>query len=122
MWTIKESVLINAITAANNYLPDEFVCLLGGDKKKQLIEEIVFVPSETGPDAAHIDLLSIPFDSSILGSLHSHPYSYAEASNEDKRFFQRYALNIILGHPYALENISFFDKNGRKIEVLITKA
>ena len=121
MWTIKESVLINAITAANNYLPAEFVCLLGGDKKNKIITEIVFVPSQTSEDAATINTYSIPFDDSILGSLHSHPFSSNGPSSEDKRFFAKYSLNIILGYPFNKEKARFFDEHGKKTQILITE-
>ncbi|MFA6064758.1 MAG: Mov34/MPN/PAD-1 family protein [archaeon] len=121
MWKIKKSVLLNAILAANNYLPEEFVCLLGGNKKSQEITEIVFVPSETSEDAASINTLSIPFDETILGSLHSHPYSSGQASTADKTFFSKYPINAILGHPYTLENVIFFDEKGKAVQVLIVE-
>jgi len=119
MWKIKKSLLLNAIIAANNFLPTEFVCLLGGEKKTQEITEIIFVPSETSEDAASINVLSIPLDESILGSLHSHPYSAGTPSEEDKIFFSKYSLNIILGYPYLIENALFFDEKGRRIPVLV---
>jgi len=119
MWKIKQSVLLNAILAANNFLPEEFVCLLGGDKKKNEVSEIVFVPSETSEDSASINTLSIPFDETIVGSLHSHPFTSGTASEEDKRFFGKYSLNIILGHPYTIENAQFFDEKGNRTQILI---
>ena len=117
MWKIKKAVLLSAVEASWNFLPDEFMCFLSGDKKTQTINEIVFLPSSSSADAVSINDWIIPFDESILGSFHSHPNGIPFPSSADKRFFARFSLNAILGSPFAVENIRFFDYHGKRIEV-----
>ena len=119
MWKIKKSVLINACSASSNYLPQEFMCFLGGNKKAELIEEIVFLPTRNSEDSASINEYSIPFDDTIVGTLHSHPSSSNNPSEADKRFFRRYSINIILKEPYFPENSAFYNEKGQRISVEI---
>ncbi|MFA6268789.1 MAG: Mov34/MPN/PAD-1 family protein [archaeon] len=117
MWSIKKSVLLNALKSAENYYPDEFMCFLGGQKKENIIDEIVFLPTSTTIDSATINETIIPFDESILGSLHSHPNGYATPSLADKKFFTKYNLNLIFGYPFTLTNINFFNAKSEKIKI-----
>lgn len=119
MWKIKKSVLINAISAANNFLPDEFMCFLGGERKNELVYEIVFLPTENNEHSASINEYTIPFDDSIIGTLHSHPGSSSNPSTADKKFFRKYLINAILGYPFDINNISFYNEKGEKIPITI---
>ena len=119
MRKIKKSLLLDAISAAQNYLPKEFICFLGGEEKTKTVTEIVFIPARTSGDAASIEGLAMPFDEGIVGSLHSHPFSGSMPSRQDKRFFSKYRLNIIFGHPYAIENTGFYDQKGEKTRVIL---
>jgi len=119
MWRIKENLLLDAIHSAERYMPTEFICFLGGDKEKMIVEEIVFLPSNTSEDSASINEYSLPIDDTIIGSLHSHPYSTNHPSRQDKKFFLKYPLNLIIGYPYTIENIGFYNQRGEKTKVLI---
>jgi proteasome lid subunit RPN8/RPN11 len=119
MWQIKKDLLLDAIHSAERYLPAEFICFLGGNRKKEVVEEIVFLPSNTSEDSASIDEYSLPIDDTILGSLHSHPFGINSASAQDKKFFSKYPLNIVLGYPYSIENIGFFGAKGERIQVVL---
>ncbi len=119
MWRIKKDLLLDAIHSAKRYMPAEFICFLGGDRKKERVEEIVFLPSNTSETSASIDEYSVPIDETLIGSLHSHPYSTNRPSSQDKKFFLKYPLNLILGFPYTIENIGFYDQRGEKIGVLL---
>jgi len=119
MWAIKKSVLLNACSAATNFTPDEFMCFLGGDKKTKTINEIVFVPTENSEHSASVNELNIPFDDTILGSLHSHPFSSNKPSKEDKKFFRKYFINAILGYPYTMETIGFYNEKGEEIKIIL---
>ncbi|MFA5931217.1 MAG: Mov34/MPN/PAD-1 family protein [archaeon] len=117
MWKIKKSVLINAISASNNFMPDEFMCFLGGNKKEELIHEIVFLPTHNNETSASINEYTIPFDDSIVGTLHSHPNGSSSPSTTDKKFFRKYSLNAILGYPFFIENISFYNEKGENTQI-----
>ncbi|MFA5763767.1 MAG: hypothetical protein WC915_03055 [archaeon] len=118
MWKIKKTLLEDAFEAANNFLPKEFMCFLGGDEKTQIIDEIVILPTYNGETFSSININTMPFDKTIVGSLHSHPNGFAGASNADKKFFKRFKLNLILGVGIRKE-IRFFDENSTDITVEI---
>jgi proteasome lid subunit RPN8/RPN11 len=119
MWRIKKDFLLDAIASAQKYLPTEFLCFLGGETNTKRVTEIVFLPSTTSKNAASISEYAIPFDDTIIGTLHSHPHGSSSPSNQDKKFFRKYQLNCILGYPYVIENLGFFDERGEKVEVII---
>ncbi len=117
MWKIKKNVIDAAFEASNNYLPDEFMCFLGGDKKSQIINEIVLLPTYNGKTFSSINLGTIPIDETIVGSLHSHPNGCSKFSDADKNFFKRFEINIILGVGKNNE-ITFYDNKSNKINVI----
>ena len=119
MWKVKRTLLEDAGQAARNFYPKEFMCFLGGDKKKEIIEEIVFLPTENSQNSASVNEQSIPFDETIIGSLHSHPSGNNLPSRQDKKFFLKYQINAIMSYPYTPEGVAFYDKNGEKITVLL---
>jgi len=97
MWKIKQTLIEDAFEAANNFLPKEFMCFLGGDSKTQNIEEIVILPTYNGETFSSVNMNTMPLDQTIIGSLHSHPNGFAMPSNADKHFFKRFKINLILG-------------------------
>jgi len=117
MWQIKKNLIEDACKAAQNYYPDEFMCFLGGNGKMEVVEEIVLLPNTSGQDFATINESVIPLDESIVGSLHSHPDSSGRPSSEDKRFFRRHKINIIIGYPFVIEKAKFYDSKSEPIIV-----
>ena len=120
MWKIKKTLIEDACMAAQNSLPNEFMCFLGGNKKNQTIIEVIFFPTQTSEDSASVNELNIPFDETIVGSLHSHPFSTARPSQQDKKFFTKYEINLILGYPFKVENTASYNKKGEKINTELT--
>jgi proteasome lid subunit RPN8/RPN11 len=121
MWKIKESVIEDLLTGANATYPNEFATLLGGNKKLEIIEEFVVPQTITGINFASVNLLAVPFDETIVGSVHSHPNGMPFPSSADKRFFARYFLNAIIGWPFKKENIKFYDSNAKETRVDIVE-
>ena len=117
MWKIKKELIIELLNAAKKSYPNEFICFLGGSVKKEEITEFVFLPNESDTHSASVNALSIPFDDTIIGSLHSHPNSTSIPSNADKKLFTKYHVNLILGYPFLIENIGAYDKNSANINV-----
>ena len=97
IWKIKRNLIEDAFETASITFPKEFMCLLSGDIKTMVINEIVVGATYTSQNSASIDLNTIPFDETIVGSIHSHPNNYCYPSKADKRFFLRYKINIIIG-------------------------
>jgi proteasome lid subunit RPN8/RPN11 len=115
MWKIKKDLINELLNAAQNNYPNEFICFLGGTLKNYTITEFIFFPSETDKHSASVNLLSIPIDDTIIGSLHSHPNSNNHPSNADKKLFNKYQINLILGYPFIIENIGAYDNKSNKI-------
>jgi len=116
MWKIKKSLLEDLMQSARNYYPDEFMCFLSGNRKKEVIEEFVFLPSTNGKNFASISVNSIPIDDTIIGSVHSHPSGSVRPSNQDKRLFSKYPVNIIIGTGQR-EVIAVYDNKGEPLKV-----
>ncbi len=119
MWTIKKILLEEICISAKRYYPKEFLCFLGGSKKEKKADEIVLLPNTSGNDYASIFDTAIPIDDTIVGSVHSHPNSYALPSTADKKFFQRYEINAIIDGSYAPQKVRFFDNKGNEVKVVI---
>ncbi|MBT4870795.1 MAG: hypothetical protein HON47_04425 [Candidatus Diapherotrites archaeon] len=117
MWKLKQTLLEDLFEASNKYYPDEFMCFLSGNKKTKTIEEIVFLPNNSGNNFASIWEGVIPLDDTILGSVHSHPTGRASPSSADKHFFLKYELNLIIS--LSENKIGFFDNTGKQIDVEI---
>lgn len=116
MLRIRKSLLQDACTAAEKTLPNEFLCLLGNSGIRGEVNEIIFLPTYTTEISASLNELELPFDDTIIGSLHSHPFSTSRPSLQDKKFFKKYDINIVLGHPFTINNAGFYDKKGNPIK------
>ncbi len=117
MWKIKKNLLNEMLNASNNNYPNEFICFLGGKSKLEEITEFVFLPSETDENSASINQQAMPYDETIIGSLHSHPNSTNTPSLADKKLFVKYPINFILGYPFLIENTGVYDKKSNKIKI-----
>ena len=119
---VKKAVIANIISAAKSVYPNEFIALLGGDREKRVVDEIVVLPAVFG--AVHSIIYSdlAPFDRRIVGSVHSHPSEYAVPSDADLQAFARFGqINIIIAFPYTLDSMNFFDSRGKKISVEVVE-
>lgn len=121
MWQVKREVLLMAIEAANNCYPDEFFALIGGYRKKKIVDEMVVVPAVYGENYSLVKTWLVPIDRKIVGTLHSHPSPNNRPSPADVRTFAHFGdINLILGHPYRLESVAAYDALGKteKIELV----
>ncbi|MFH1587807.1 MAG: Mov34/MPN/PAD-1 family protein [Candidatus Diapherotrites archaeon] len=117
MFRIKKAVIESVLIASMNCFPNEFFALLGGEKEKELIDELVIVPAVQGNSFVSIREDLIPFDSRLMGSVHSHPSRNAFPSKADLRSFSRRGLiHLIVSSPYDLNSINAYDFNGKRIE------
>jgi proteasome lid subunit RPN8/RPN11 len=114
MWHVKNSVIEDLIESSKKVYPKEFLCFLGGDRESEEITEIVFLPTISGETSASINVLSMPFDDTIIGSFHSHPHGSAFPSTADKKFFHKYPINIILSLGFKT-TVCAFNNDGNEI-------
>jgi proteasome lid subunit RPN8/RPN11 len=115
MWKIKKTLLEDLMESSKKYYPDEFMCFLAGNAKTSTVTEVVLLPNTSGNNFASIQESVIPIDNDIIGSVHSHPTGLAQPSNADKKFFNRYELNLIIS--IKNNHINFFDSKGNLLSV-----
>ncbi|MDD3083961.1 MAG: Mov34/MPN/PAD-1 family protein [Candidatus ainarchaeum sp.] len=119
MWKIKKNLINDIIQSSKNYLPEEFLCFLSGNEEKKEINEIVLIPTQNGNDYSSINIYNMPIDKTIIGSLHSHPNGLPIASKADKKFFERFKINIIIGITQVETKINAYDNKSNKINIKI---
>ena len=120
MFKIKEAVIESILLATKASFPNEFFALLGGEKEQKIIDELVIVPVIQGDKFVLIKEHLIPFDSRIIGSIHSHPSKNARPSKADlKQFSRKGLIHLIVGFPYDLNSIKCYDFNGIETSLFI---
>ncbi len=115
---IKKEVLLLALEIAKENYPNEFVALLSG--KKDIIEEIVFLPFDSSEYSALIHMDMLPLGYKIYGTIHSHPSSNCAPSEKDLEMFERCGIiHIIVCYPFKEGCWEFYDRFGNRIHVEI---
>ncbi len=113
---IKKDLLVAILEAAKSAHPDEFVALLTG--KKDVIEELVFLPFISGGTSALIHLDMLPIGMRVIGTVHNHPSPSCEPSEEDFALFTRFgSYHIIVCYPYTLKCWKCYDRRGEAVEL-----
>ena len=117
MWKIKKETIESICIASRNNYPNEFLSFLGGNKEKKVINELVVLPAIYGKSFATVDLLAMPFDKGIIGTIHSHPSPNNYPSLADSKMFSaRGEIHLIAGYPFNPENIRAFNRKTEEIE------
>ncbi len=121
-WKIKSATIDAILHAARHTHPNEFIALLGGNKKEQIIEELVILPAIFGREHALLHTGLLPPNSKTVGSVHSHPGYSNEPSEEDLDTFQDLGtIHLIVCEPYSISTIAAYDTNGQKTRFEITE-
>ena len=120
MVSIKKGTLEAFLLAAKNTFPDEFLALLSSKGKNNVIDEYVLLPAIYGKTFSSIRLDLAPYDSSIMGSVHSHPIGRAMPSRADLRAFRAMGeTHLIIASPFNLDSFKAFNKEGKEIKIKI---
>ncbi len=113
---ITKELLITILEAAKSAYPDEFVALLTG--KKDVMDELVFLPFVSGATTAVIRLDMLPIGMKVYGTVHSHPSPSCKPSEEDMALFTRFGkYHIIVCYPYCEDCWKCYDRTGKEIEL-----
>jgi proteasome lid subunit RPN8/RPN11 len=101
--------------------PNEGILILKGKSKNGEIDVrgLVIPPfSESGPTFAGFPHSFLPFDTSYVGIVHSHPSGSAEPSVTDLHNFFG-LVSMIVKSPYDDDSIFAWDRNGNPIPISI---
>lgn len=118
---LKRQAADGIITFAKTWHPNEAILILQGKsdrKSRQIIVDSLVVPPFTsnGPFFSGFSMYDLPFDSSYIGTAHSHPGPSNRPSLEDLNHFFG-LVSVIIHHPYEYETIGAFDRNGNSMEI-----
>ncbi len=113
---IRRDVIRFALEIAKESYPDEFVALLTG--KKNVIEELVFLPFRAGRFSAVIHMEMLPLGYRVYGTVHSHPTPNCTPSPQDIQMFMKYgSVHIIVCYPFTEDSWVCYDKGGNPISI-----
>jgi proteasome lid subunit RPN8/RPN11 len=98
--------------------------LLRGERKKDLIgiSELVVPPLATyGQHFAAIPIHRLPFDLSIMGTVHSHPSGNVTPSHPDLNHFFGVVLMIVAFPFMNADNVAVYNRDGERQTLQITE-
>lgn len=70
---MEKKLFLEILNTAKQLYPKEFLCFLGGNKQKEEINEFIFIPNKANENSVYFLEQAIPFDETIIGTIHSHP-------------------------------------------------
>ena len=121
---IRKELLMSLIEASKSTHPHEFVALLTGRKvgKKNIIEEFIMLPYESGETMAVIQTHALPIGIRIMGTVHSHPSPNPTPSEEDLNMFASYGrVHIIIHYPYCETCWKAYNVRGEEIRLEVVE-
>ncbi|MBU7016885.1 MAG: Mov34/MPN/PAD-1 family protein [Theionarchaea archaeon] len=103
------------LQACRSTHPDEFAGFLR--EAKGIITEVLLAPGTIfGREGSIINRWMLPLDSSICGTVHSHPSPNNTPSLSDLRFFSTFGkYHAIVGFPYSELSIQFYNRKGNNL-------
>lgn len=101
-------------------MPDEFAGLLR--ERDGVVGEVVLPPDEESNESqVFYGEESLPIDTSVVGTVHSHPNGVLEPSSTDLKLFSSGRLHIIVGSPFGPDDWKAYDREGNEAEVEIVE-
>lgn len=116
---LDREVLDEIMQIAQNSYPQEFVAMLQGKIKENVlhIDGLLFLPGETSDQGAVMNLFMMPLIDEGIGSVHSHPGYDANPSGADLHFFSKNGLfHMIIAQPYTEESIIAYNSFGESVD------
>lgn len=120
---IDKRVIEEIIKIARNADPKEYVALLSGKIKGEILKitGLIFLPFEASENSAVMQVFMMPLTTDAVGSIHSHPGPSNRPSNADKIFFGKNGyFHIIICRPYNESTIAGYDAFGEPIPFTVT--
>ncbi|MEK6941419.1 MAG: Mov34/MPN/PAD-1 family protein [archaeon] len=114
MYSIRLEAMQAIIEAAKNTFPNEFIGMLGGNKKEKIIDELIVVSATFGESHSSIYSHLVPFDPKIMGTIHSHPNESSRPSNTDLNTFAKLGeVHIIIANPFDFSSTKCYSAKGK---------
>ena len=125
--TISQSVVADLCEMAQSAHPKEMLAFIASTKgvRKGVvhIDELQLQAYDASENSAHAFFGNIPMTTSIIGTVHSHPGGSKRPSEADQHLFNKFGyVHAIIGEPYRLQDIRFYNKNGTPIIVRVSNA
>jgi proteasome lid subunit RPN8/RPN11 len=105
--------------------PNEAILILRGKVTRELvtIDGLVVPPfASSGPYYSGFSDFYLPYDSSYVGSAHSHPSRSNRPSLEDLNRGFYGSVSIIIAHPYEDSTMAAYDRAGNKLEIKVLES
>lgn len=114
---IRRGVLEMICEAARQSHPHEWGASLRAEDG--VVTEVVLVPGTLGGDShAILPLGYLPMDSSIVGTVHSHPGPFADPSDADQQLFRNFGhTHLIIAEPYTLDTWIAYDHDSYVLDL-----
>lgn len=119
---VNEDVIEEIINFALNAYPVEFVALLEGEVKNEILNVygLIFLPGHASNEGASIDTWMLPNGYKKIGSVHSHPGFSNEPSEADYLMFSKEGIfHMIICEPFSYESIKAYDSYGNPVNFKI---
>jgi len=109
--------------SAKDLYPREFLAFLSLGDTKDVISELVLLPQMIyGKGLATFNRYMAPFDTSFVGTVHSHPSGVPKPSGGDLETFRKQGrIHIIIASPFTDDTWRAYDYNGDAIELMVVK-
>jgi len=118
---IKRQALLSALSGAKAAYPNEFICLLLGQKKKGtiIIEETLIPPGiMVAETMSSFSEWMLPVIAGVVGTFHSHPNGSARPSAADLRLFSKKGgIHLIAAYPYGEKSLAAYTWEGNAVQL-----
>lgn len=102
--------------------PNEAILILRGKaSREQVTVDGLAIPpfASSGPYYSGFSDFFLPFDSSYVGTAHSHPSRSNKPSLEDLNMGFYGTVSIIIAYPYEDDTMAAYDRAGNELEIKI---
>lgn len=119
---VTRSAANGIISYSRGHHPNEAILILRGRASRELItvDGLAIPPfASSGPYFSGFSDFFLPFDSSYIGTAHSHPSRSNRPSLEDLNRGFYGAVSIIIAYPYEDDTMAAYDRSGKELEIRI---
>lgn len=119
---VTRSAANGIISYSRGHHPNEAILILRGRASRELItiDGLAIPPfASSGPYFSGFSDFFLPFDSSYIGTAHSHPSRSNRPSLEDLNRGFYGAVSIIIAYPYEDDTMAAYDRSGNELEIRI---